>query len=256
MKNKVLALLVLGLLLSLLALPTLSQPQEQKSQLFYIVDVVARPANAMKFEAALKQENELGYPYPTTVYSSDDFHYYILLPIEGYAGIDKMNKAESDWMAKIGDKYQAILKTVEGAFESYGYGVIRLRPELSYVPKKPRVKPEEVKFLYWGMAYVEFSKIKEFEDIWKQWVDLFKSKACSMGFTMYSLEMGTDMPFYFWAVGGKSATEFWIADEKVSKMLGEDKTKELWNKTLACLRKYEDKTGMPRPDLSNTPKEK
>jgi len=38
------------------------------------------------------------------------------------------------------------------------------------------------------------------------------------------------------------------------KKMGEEKFAELWGKAMATLRKYETKTGRPRPDLSNMPK--
>jgi hypothetical protein len=71
---------------------------------------------------------------------------------------------------------------------------------------------------------------------------------------MFVVESGAEMPFYFWAETGKSAADYWAESDKVIKKFGEEKHAELWNKFLATLRKFETKTGQPRPDLSNTPK--
>ena len=254
MKNKAAVFLAVGLFAVLFVFSGSIGAQEQKSQLYSITEVVAKPAMAAKFEAAVKKENELGYPFPSEAYSTDDFHYYFLVPIENYAGIDAMNKSEGEWSAKIGQEFQALMKSVEGTFDYYRSGVIRFLPELSYAPKKLRLKPGEEGFLTWGFAYVEFGKEKEFADIAKQFVEVSKSKDTSIGWNMFVVESGADLPFYFWAEGGKSAAEYYTENEKVTKKMGEDKFAELWNKCLGTLRRYESKTGRPRPDLSNMPK--
>jgi len=253
-KNKTAVFLAAGLFSVLFVLPGLTGAQEQKSQLYSISEMAVKPAMAAKFEAAIKKEIELGYPMPFEAYSTDDFFYYFLVPIENYAGIDGMNKAEGEWAAKIGQEYQALMKSVEGTFDYYRSGVVRFLPELSYAPKKPRLKPEEQKFITWGYAYVEFGKEKEFADINRQFVELYKSKDASIGWNMFVVESGTEMPFYFWAETGKSAAEYYAENEKVMKKVGEEKGAELWNKLLPTIRKFETKTGRLRPDLSNMPK--
>jgi len=253
-KNKTGVFVGVVLLSVLFVLPGMTGAQEQKSELYSITEVVVKPAMAAKFEAGIKKENELGYPFPSEAYSTDDYYYYFLTPIENYAGIDAMNKAEGEWAAKIGQEYQALMKSVEGTFNYYRNGVVRFLPELSYVPKKPRLKAEEQKFISWGYAYVEFGKEKEFADVCKQFVELSKSKDTSIGWNMFVVESGAEMPFYFWAETGKSASDYWAESDKVIKKMGEEEHAELWNKLLATLRKYETKSGRPRPDLSNMPK--
>jgi hypothetical protein len=61
--------------------------------------------------------------------------------------------------------------------------------------------------------------------------------------------MGAEMPLYFWAVRGKSAADFYNQQEIYGSKIGEN-AMELWNRTVALFRKFEDKTGMYRPDLS------
>jgi hypothetical protein len=253
-KNKAAVFLAVCLFAVLFVLSGLTGAQEQKSQLYSISEMVVKPAMAAKFEAAVKREIELGYPMPFETYSTDDFYYYFLVPIENYAGIDAMNKAEGEWAAKIGQEYQALMKSVEGTFDYYRSGVVRFLPELSYAPKKPRLKPEEQKFISWGYAYVEFGKEKEFADICRQFVEVSKSKDTSIGWNMFVVESGAELPFYFWAEGGKSAAEYYAENDKVMKKMGEEKYAELWGKAMATLRKFETKSGRPRPDLSNIPK--
>jgi hypothetical protein len=253
-KNKTAVFVGMVLLVVLFVLSGLTGAQERKAQLYSITEVVVKPAMAAKFEAGIKKENELGYPFLSEAYSTDDFYYYFLTPIENYAGIDAMNRAEGEWAAKIGKEYEALMKSVEGTFDHYRAGVVRLLPELSYAPKKPRLKPEEQKFITWGYAYVEFGREKEFADVCKQFIELNESAGTSTGWNMFVVESGAEMPFYFWAETGKSAAEYYAEGEKAMKKFGEEKYKELDEKLVATLRKFETKSGRPRPDLSNMPK--
>ncbi len=254
MKNKAGVFLAVGLLSVLFVFSGTTGAQEQKSQLYSVTEVIVKPAMVAQFEAAVKKEIELGYPYPYSAYSTDDFYYYFLVPIENYAGIDAMNKTEGEWAAKAGQEYEAMMKSLAGTVEHYRSGVVRFLPELSYAPKKPRLKAEEEKFITWYFAYLEFGKEKEFADICRQFVDVSKSKDTSIGWNMYAVQSGTEMPLYFWAEGGKSAAEYFAENDKVIKKMGEEKFAELWSKSMATLRKYEIKTGRLRPDLSNMPK--
>jgi hypothetical protein len=253
MKNKTAVSWAVGLSAVLFVLSGLAGAQEQKTQLYSVSEMAVKPGMAAEFEAAVKKEIELGYPMPFMTYSTDDFFYYFLTPIEDYAGMDAMIKAEEEWAAKIGQEYEALMKSVEGTIDHYRSGFVRFLPDLSYAPKKPRFKPEEQKFITWGFAYVEFGKGKEFADIVKKFVEGSQSKDASIGWNMFVVESGTEMPLFFWAEGGKSASEYFAESEKVVKKFGEEKHTDLWTKLAATLRKFETKTGRPRPDLSSTP---
>ena len=254
MSRKKAVFLAAGLLAVLFILSGMTGAQEKKSQLYFVGEMAVKPSGIAKFEAAVKKEIELAYPLPWVAYSTSDCFYYFLFPIENWAGIDAINKADAEWMAKIGDKLQELIKSLEGTIHYYRYGVIRSLPELSYAPKKPRLKPEEEKYISWGFAYLEFGKEKEFADVMKQWVEESKNKNTAIGWNTFVVESGAEMPLYFWAESAASATDYFAESEKDSKKIGKDKYSELGDKTMALLRKFEIKTGQPRPDLSNVPK--
>ena len=254
MINRRALFLAVGLLLFLCDLPGMTGAQEKKSQLYFIGEMAVKPSGIAKFEAAVKKEIELAYPLPWIAYSTADCFYDFLFPIENWGGIDAINKADAEWMAKIGDKLQDLMKSMEGTVHYYRYGVIRSLPELSYIPKKPRLKPEEEKYISWGYAYLEFGREKEFADVMKQWVEESKNKNTAIGWNTFVVESGTEMPLYFWAESAASAADYFAESEKDSKKIGKVKSTELGDKTMALLRKFETKTGQPRPDLSNVPK--
>jgi hypothetical protein len=251
-----LASLVLLLLLGTLIAPPASA-QAPKAQLFTVTDVQVKPAKASIFEAGVKRQIELAYPGVFYASNTDDFHYYFVEPIANYAGIDTLNFREAAWMNGAGkDNIAALMKSLEGAIYHFDTYVFLQDPDLSYWPAKPRLKEGESKFVYWGFAYVEWGKEKEFEDIFKQWVALYKSKDVTSGWETYVGKFGADLPVYVWDMAGKSAADFFTEDENITKLLGEEAVKTLNEKTMACFRKFEFKTGRFRPDLSNLPKRK
>ncbi len=258
MKTKISVLLSVFLVAGFCAQICFAQAQEQKPQLFMIYDVIVKPATVAGFEAAAKGEWALAAegksPYPWNTYSSDDLHYYFLSPLNNYTDVDTMDSAGKEMRKKLGEeRFKANDKAYDGTFEYLRIGFISLRPDLSYAPEKPALKPEEANCLYWGLCYVEPGKEEEFEKVLKEYVALYKSKNVALGFTTYEGGFGNDLPFYFYAMSGKSSADIFSEDEKATKIVGEEKIKELWNKTLATLRKYEFKTGRYRPDLSYIP---
>ncbi|GEM_PF-353998 len=256
MRNKTTVFLVVAFGLGLFVMAGPALGQEQKSQLYFVVEIHVKPAMVAKYEAVVKKEIELNYPLPFETYGTDDYIYYALFPIENYAGIDHINKADAEWMAKIGKEFDALMKSAEGTIDYYKYGVIHLAPELSYAPKKPRFKPEEMKFIYWYFVYLEFGKEKEFEDLCKQYVDLYKSKGVSTGWNTFVAEMGVELPLYVFSMSGKSPAEFFTEDEKQMKKFDKEKMGEMDKKWDSLIRKVESKMGGPRPELSNITKAK
>ena len=261
MKTKISVLLSVFLLAGFCSQISFAQAQEQKPQLFMIYDVVVKPAMVAGFEAAAKGEWALAVegksPYLWKTYSSDDLHYYFLTPMKNYADIDAMDKTSEEMRKKLGEeRFKANDKAYDGTFEYLRIGFIYLRPDLSYAPEKPALKPEEANSLFWGLCYVESGKEAEFEKVFKEYVAEYKNKNIATGFTTYEGGFGTEVPFYFFAMSAKSIIEVFSEDEKATKMVGEEKSKELGNKMMGTLRKYEFKTGRYRPDLSYIPEVK
>jgi hypothetical protein len=266
-KNKTAILISLCLLISVLAVPALAQsePQSQQSQkqpqpkpeLFAFWEIVVEPGDASAFEAALRKEIALSPPYPWGAYSTMDFHYYFPTPIENFAGIDNLNKMDEQWMAKMGEKYKEVEKSFAETYQYYRFGVMSLRPDLSYTPPGPALKPEESKFIYLYFWYVEPGKEKEFETNLSKLNDVWAKAGVPFPGYTYQVVMGTEMPLYIGVCVWKSEVDFYASMEKA---MGKQKQmpgfRELVSNAYACLRKTEIKTGWPRPDLSCLPETK
>ena len=257
MKSKVIFMVVL--LMGFGIVLTAAPAEEQESQLLLVEEQVVKPAKIAELEAALKEMVaycvEHNYQYSWTTYSDDDYRYYYVVPIKDLADIDTIVTAGRELGEKVGDPWMTLMSKYLGTYEYVKQSVIRKRPDLSYVPENPRLKPDEAVYIRRGLCYVKADKVLEFEKIMKKWVALFKAKNIDGGFNTFIGEMGTDNPFYFYAESGKSPADFFTWSEKEMEMLG-DGAMTLWYKTLSLMRKYENKGGMLRPELSYLSKEK
>jgi hypothetical protein len=254
MKPNKLAGVLLFLTAEILALGIGAAAQEKKPQFYMVEEYVVKPSMVAQFETGLKDVvatiyKPFDWPWPMEAYATDDFHYYFLYPFANFAEIDTAFARFYEILGKVGsDKWDALNKKMGDASEYYKQGTITLSPDLSYTPEKPRLNSEETKFVYWGFCYVLPGREMEFEAQFKKIVALFKSKGIDTGFKTWIGGLGTELPFYFYSMTGKTPADFFLTDEKVTKLV-EPEITTLWNETLKLMRKYEFKIGSVRPDL-------
>jgi hypothetical protein len=192
------------------------------------------------------------FPYSLYTYRTEDFHDYFVAPIESHADIDDVFKhfaqiPEEEW--------SALVQNFSGTNESEKIQTIILRPDLSYMPDEPRLKPEEEKFMRLVFCYVITGKEKAFEKNFKQLMMLLKSKEIPSAVRTHVGITGTDNPVYIYTISAKNSSDYHVQHEKELEIVG-DEVSKVWNKILGCLRKFETKTSWYRPDLSYIPKEK
>jgi len=256
MRGKVSIFLMVGFVVSICATTTLAQVEEQKATLFLFWDVLVKPSKVVEFEAATKDEVALfskhKFPYPWSSASTDDLHYYFLIPVDKFADIDNIYKALDETQKKMGAEYQTLTKRFSGTYKYTRMYIWYLNHELSYTPENPRLKVGEEKYLHYSYFYFKQGMEKEAEEISKKWKALYKSKNIPDRYYLWIGDIGTDMPVYCVAGGGKTAADFFSQAEKNDKLL-EEEAMALWEKTLKLCRKIEQKTGRPRPDLSLIP---
>lgn len=248
----------LFLAVAVMALALLAPAQEKKPQLYFVEDYVIKPSMVAQYEAEHKEVIATVYQphnwsWPLATYVTEDFHYYCVYPIASLIDLDKAYASFSEILGKFGEqKWDALNRKMGDTTEYIKQGTVTLSPGLSYFPEKPRLKPEEAKFVYWGFCYVMPGKEKDFEAQTKKIVALYQAKKISAGFKTWIGGLGTEMPFYFFSMTAKSAADMFVTDEKTTKLLDPEAT-AIWNAMLKLMRKFESKMGTARPDLSYTP---
>lgn len=259
MKSKVSLILVAGFVASLFSLTSLAQAQEQKPQLFLVWEDIVHPSKTMGYEAAMKMWVDFNakhkFPRPVTVYRTNDYHYYTLMPIEKLADIDDLEKYFTELGKEAEKDVEEIQKAFAGTAESTTFGTVLLRTDLSYAPENPRVKTEDVNFIWWNYYYIKSGKEKEAEKIAKEWQALWKNKGITDNFMVYQPVLWSDIPAMVAAGGALSAADYYSHMEKNIEKMG-DEYLALTKKTMDACRKFEQRTGTILREISYIPQEK
>jgi len=264
MKNIVPVILAVVLIAPLFSLTVLAQEEKkQKNQLFAVFDDVVPPSSVGEFEAGLmawkKLNTKYNFPVPVTVYKTHDNHYYSMLPIQDLADLDKLEEFWVEAKKKAGKAFEEdmaeVHKFFSGSYESETFGVITLRVDLSYAPENPRVKQEEFDFLWWNYYYVKTGMVKEAEEIAKEWQTLYKNNSIAESYNVFQPMMWSDLPAFVAAGGALSQADYFTNFEKTAAKFG-DAYLALSKKTMDTCRRYEQKFGMIKRELSYVPEKK
>ena len=260
MKSKASMVLVLCLLVAFSSLNIMAQDEKPKVQRFFVEEMIVKPGKVVAFESGAKEMaaalKKTDFPYPVSVSSRDDNHYFFSFPMEDYGDLDKIFEAWSEVVKKWGtENYQALEERMSDTFESVNYSVVRFAPGMSYVPENPRLDSTEALFRYWGMCYIKSGKRAQVRKNFRKIVELCKDKKLDTGFETYVVEFGNDTPCFFYSEIGKSAGDFWSHAETTDEELGEE-ILDIWNETVTCFRRYVPTTGRFRPELSHLPEKK
>lgn len=211
-----------------------------------------------QYEAYAKEVLELAtkynFPFSYSLFSTNDYYYYYSFPMKNFADVDNFNKALAEWFKQIGEEEsQEMMKRALGTYAYERIYLFRHAPDMSYMPEKPRLKPEEEKFFYIGRCFIQPGKEKEVAENFKKFVSLYKGEGADLGWDTFIGDVGEKMPLFYYVMWGKDAAEFWSHSKEVEEIVGEEGGK-LWEETLTYLRKYDFKMGMYRKELSYAPK--
>jgi hypothetical protein len=235
-----------------------AKKEPAKDQLFYLMEFVVSPSTVAEYEKAQKAFStaaaQHNYSVGYTAYSTNDFHYYYIIPIDNFAGIDALMKEYEGFIQKMGqDNFQKLMKGFDGTYKYMREGVSKVSSDYSYMPADPRVKPEEAPYIYWNAWYIKAGMEDEIAEVWKEYKKLYEKNNLKDGWHMWVGILGSDSPAHVGALFGKSDVDFFTRFGEIDKALGEQ-GQALWNKALSMCRKFEQRYGRPRPDLSYVPK--
>lgn len=246
-----------SLVLLLLAATVLAQqPAPAPPALFYLHEEVAVPSKLADYERMTKEFGAMmrgaGIAFHYQAFSTDDFHYYYILPLKDMGDVGKiMQLFMVELPQKVGKEKMTDLMRRSGAtMQKTNEWIILRRDDLSYVPAKPRLKPEEMKARRWDFYYIKPGMEDMVDQIAAEWKAASVAAQSGDGWTVFQPVIGGDLPLVVVAYTGKDAADIAAQDEKFIASLGE-KGQALIAKTFQIVRKFDVKYGHARPDLSN-----
>lgn len=231
-----------------------SFPQETKDQLYLVREEVAKVDMWDKYESTSKEwvktmtEAGLDLPY-VEASQRDDGHYYYLIPLDNYAAIDKMQAIFGAAIDKVGkDKWAKFMVENEGSMETHKDFIATRSAKYSYMPKEPRLKPEEVKFIHWMFFHYKLENRKEVMEIMSEWKKLYADKNIKNGYTVWLINLGLDNNMIALTEGFKDGADFYTAMDADNAVM-KDEANALWTKMSKFITSVENKYGSSRPDL-------
>ena len=256
MRRKIFVFLGLGIFLCLSVLTIAAQ--EQEAQLFFVRLVKVKPSKVTGYFEGTKelvaQFKEHKYPFPISVFRCNDFTVLFSVPLENTADLQVLKDTMNELMAKIApEPAQKIQTLLEGTTESREDGLIALRPDLSYIPENPRLKPEETNFYNWTFTYILPGKEQAMEDMAKKYKALYQEKNIPDGFMVYEVIMGKEQPMYILVQNAKNPGDYFSTDH--SETLGEEAA-AIQGKLWSVIRKVEYKQAWIARDLTYIVQEK
>jgi hypothetical protein len=257
MKKRGLFPFLLPFVIIILPAPAGLQAQSPSPQLYLMGDFLIDASRTAEYEAGLKdlisELEKHGFPFRFDIYSTDDGHYYIIYELKSFAGVDIWKKAWSDLAQKMGGPaFQAFRRRMAALELERSYKFWYFRTDLSFLPEKERLKPEEIGYYTWDYVWLVPGAEADFEALNKEWIALSRSRGARDPFLTYAEDLGKDGPVYCWFEYGKSAADYAAAEEAFWRSLG-DAGADLSKRTRALIRRLETKTGRYRPDLAYAP---
>jgi hypothetical protein len=219
-------------------------------QMFAVFHDQVKPSMNSAYRDALKKlkltcEQQKSPFYWTTV-AFDDNSYSHMIPVKGYADMDKNLMADLE--TKIGKEgLGGIFADFDKCVESATSYMITSVPSMSYLGPAPAGENFR-DILFW---YPMPGKDVEAEKIIQEWLKLYQSKNSPAGVLTFKSVFGTE-PGYAFVSWAKDPIDMETKFKKHNELVGVEAGK-LWEKTLAITRKYNHIRAWVASDLSNMP---
>lgn len=252
--NKILTLLLFLITASGMLV---AQDKLNNTPLFLIHQDQVYPYMSEKYESALKnfrnllaQNNidEMSF----TVVQQEYFTYSAVIPVNDYNGLAKHFGMSSEMISKIGkENFSNAMKMFDGCYDNHKNFILRLRNDLSYIPKYGLDPKEGLNFRHFDYLHIIPGKETEMMKILKEWKELYAKHKIKEGYRVYLGDLGTDMPMVLFVTPSKDRVSWATGSDKIDKILG-DEQKVLLKKTFSIVQRFEHKNGTMRPDLAYT----
>ena len=252
------------LLLTLVAAPLigLSGPAAAQESappvMYWVYQEFVKPSMLQEYEAAAKEMIDVMGSVSASgsveyiAISGSQFDYAYVMPIDGFAGIDKIWQEWSAMVEAIGqEKWAEIEASSSKAVDHAQSTVLMLREDLSYNLEMTALTTDRPfrAYTYWfGIP----GKTSELEGVAKEYAELYEAKGLDHGWRIYQTVMGPDQPVYLVVETAADEADYHATAKKNREALGDEGMK-LNQKALKYARRVEEQHGWIRPDLSFPP---
>jgi hypothetical protein len=242
--------------MSVLIIPSYAQEQSIQHQGYIIWEDIVFPSRVGPYEKMVREQMALyeqaGFPYRIDIYHTTTYHYYWVFEIDSYADIDTLHQEFNRIYREMPDQLEAINEGYAGTHESTRSWTCYADRSLSFKPRGLHQPDSERPYLHMGFCYPEKGHMQQARDVMRGYAELATQQQAELGWDTFIGDMGVEAPMLFWVSFTKDASEFFRLNAADFDRMG-DQADVLWNTLQGVMRKYEEKTGWFRKDLSYDP---
>jgi len=245
-------------LLAWMILPgsAIAQNESGGYQGYLIWEDVVYPSEVTAYENMARQQMKLyadeEFPRRIDVYNTTDFTYYWVVEVDNYASIDTIYMDFNKIYRNMPERVNEIMEGFAGTHESTRSWTCYADEELSFRPPDQEGTADVGPYLFLGFCFPQKGKMDEAREAMKGFVRVANEKGAKLGWNTYIGDLGVDAPMFFWSSLARDAIEFHTLNSADFDVMGED-ADGLWNDLRNVMRKYEEKNGWYRNDLSYDP---
>jgi hypothetical protein len=132
--------------------------------------------------------------------------------------------------------------------------VIRLDEDLSYYPSGDVMADGGGHARKWTYIYGHTDKLNQLTEVSKKWKELYAKHGIQKGYRVYHGGLGTEIGTMIIVDYGADIADIVTQEKMIQEKFGAE-GQALWMESIAAVRKFDEKYGQMRPDLSVAPQE-
>ena len=243
---------LLGCLL-LPAFSTAAQAQQTEPILFEVLDVHVTPGMTDEYEQAVLEgvafREEHDYPFPVTVSQASPTHFRFLIRLENWDG-----RARSDaWFQEHASTPPPFVSRLFGSTDHGSSSIVRVRPDLFYVPEEPQANFAERGSLHEIRLYIEPGSVRDSLDAMRAFIPMYESHEVGTPRLGWQQVIGSDGPMVSVFFPAQSSADFYTTRNADTARMNPEFS-DLYAEELApTVRKREQFDWVPRRDLDYEP---
>ena len=208
-------------------------------------------ANARDWVAAFT-EHEMGPEWTWLAFSNQNFTYAWVMPMPDFAYLDGMEARQQAVFEKMGqEKLGGLLEGIK-YIRSHRSEILKVEPELSYVPKDPAAK--DPTFSRVGSHHVRPAIDEKFRALVKKVVAAFEKVEAPLGFDAYKVAFGEGS--YIFVSSADSAGQLYSdpgTGAYLAEAYGPETALAMRGEWADCITGYETMNWNSRKELSYDP---
>lgn len=255
--KKIILPLILALLVSLPS--TRAHAQDDRYMMYLIHEDHVSPSMLTQYEQTTKElvDNAKKYNVPGTRWitaQTSDFRYLYVVPISKMGDLDD-NSFWTTLRGKMGaEKFDDMFSRMDKCYDVHTNYILRLDKELSYMPGGLTQTPEGKNYRRFFYVHTTPGNESKLEASMKNVKELFQKKGSKMEYRVYRSGFGSGGTYFMVAIAAKDGTDYETMDAANNQLLGTD-ARDVFGNMMQYVSRFEEVSGMMRPDLAYAPKE-